>query len=220
MAFLQLATLFAVVCAASAQQYGGYGQQGGYAAATHHEDYYAPPEYQFSYAVKDDHTKDIKQHKESRHGDKTEGEYSFLEADGTTRIVKYFVDGKSGFVAQVIREGHAVHAAPAPRVQHVVAAAPVYAKVVAPVAVHAAPVAVHAAPVYGHASSFQNTNVVRANAGGYSGFGAARGVIFGGNFGAARGGNFAGGYGGASSFVSGSNFGAAGNINRGGYGAF
>ncbi|KAF4523898.1 hypothetical protein B566_EDAN013611 [Ephemera danica] len=162
------------------------------------------------------------QHKEARHGDKTEGEYSFLEADGITRIVKYFVDGKSGFVAQVIREGHAVHAAPAPRAHHVVAASPVYAKVVAPVAVHAASVAVHAAPVHGHASSFQNTNAVLSNAGGYGGFGAARegnfggnlGTARGGNFGAAPGGNFAGGYGGASNF--GGNFGAAGNINRGG----
>jgi hypothetical protein len=202
----------------------------------HHEDYYvsiphvcvsqtadtsyvtqAPPQYEYAYAVKDEHTKDIKQHKESRHGDRTEGEYSFLEADGTTRIVKYFVDGKSGFVAQVLREGHAVHAAPAQRV----VAAPVFAKVAAPVAVHAAPVAVHAAPVafaapaarYGLANSFQNSNVLRGQAG-------YRVGNFAGNFGGNFGGNIgAGNYGhGASSFVGASNFGGNfGNNQRAGH---
>jgi Insect cuticle protein len=61
--------------------------------------------------VHDDHTKDIHSHKESRKGDLTQGEYSLVEPDGTIRTVKYHVDGKSGFVAEVIRSGHAVHAA-------------------------------------------------------------------------------------------------------------
>lgn len=51
----------------------------------------------------------MKTHKESRHGDFVEGEYSFKEADGTIRTVKYTVDKKSGFNAVVTRTGHAVH---------------------------------------------------------------------------------------------------------------
>lgn len=42
------------------------------------------------------------------------GEYSLKEADGTTRIVKYSADKKSGFNAVVIKKGHAIH----PQVVH------------------------------------------------------------------------------------------------------
>jgi hypothetical protein len=59
------------------------------------------PKYSFNYGVHDGKTNDIKKHSETRDGDKTEGEYSFVEADGTTRTVKYFIHGKSGFQAQV-----------------------------------------------------------------------------------------------------------------------
>ncbi|XP_066902715.1 cuticle protein 8-like [Halyomorpha halys] len=51
-----------------------------------------------------EHTGDIKSQREQREGDKTEGEYSLVEPDGTLRVVKYYVDGKSGFVAEVHRE--------------------------------------------------------------------------------------------------------------------
>ncbi|XP_059477631.1 cuticle protein 19-like [Neocloeon triangulifer] len=87
-------------------QDGGHGQYGG-----HHLDYYHHPKYNFQYGVHDDHTHDIKKHSEKRDGDHTEGEYSFKEADGTTRTVKYYVKGKSGFVATVHHSGHASHPA-------------------------------------------------------------------------------------------------------------
>lgn len=74
--------------------------------------YLQHPKYQYQYGVHDDHTHDIKKHTESRDGDKTEGEYSFKEADGTTRVVKYHVHGKSGFVATVHHTGHATHPQP------------------------------------------------------------------------------------------------------------
>jgi hypothetical protein len=47
----------------------------------------------------------MKKHTEVRDGDKTEGEYSVLEADGTTRTVKYYVHGKSGYIASVTYSG-------------------------------------------------------------------------------------------------------------------
>jgi hypothetical protein len=59
--------------------------------------------------VKDDHTHDIKEQAEKRDGDKVEGYYKLLEADGTTRTVHYTADKHTGFHAQVERSGHAVH---------------------------------------------------------------------------------------------------------------
>ncbi|CAB3382581.1 Hypothetical predicted protein [Cloeon dipterum] len=105
MAFKVLALLALAACPmVLAQQYGqyGHGQQV--------EQYVHEPHYSYEYAVHDEHTKDIHSQKESRKGDRTEGEYSLVEPDGTIRTVKYHVDGKSGFVAEVIRSGHAVHA--------------------------------------------------------------------------------------------------------------
>ncbi|KAF4522234.1 hypothetical protein B566_EDAN009078 [Ephemera danica] len=78
----------------------------------HQEEYNHHPKYNFAYAVKDTHTHDIKHHNEHRDGDKTEGEYSLVEPDGTIRTVKYHVHGKSGFVATVHRSGHSVHPQP------------------------------------------------------------------------------------------------------------
>ncbi|GJQ80892.1 hypothetical protein Trydic_g14147 [Trypoxylus dichotomus] len=80
----------------------------------HEEEHYEPKKYEFHYAVEDKHTGDIKSQKESGDGHVVKGEYSLKEADGTTRIVKYSADKKSGFNAVVIRKGHAVH----PQVEH------------------------------------------------------------------------------------------------------
>lgn len=63
--------------------------------------------------MEDKHSGDIKSHRETRHGDSVQGEYSLKDADGTTRIVKYTAD-KNGFNAVVIRQGHAAH----PQVLH------------------------------------------------------------------------------------------------------
>ncbi|CAB3382584.1 Hypothetical predicted protein [Cloeon dipterum] len=114
MAFKLVSALLLVAAPLSMAQYGGYravAAAPALAVAGYNDDaHWGPAEYAFEYAVHDDHTKDIHSHKESRKGDRTDGEYSLVEPDGTIRTVKYYVDGKSGFVAEVIRSGHAVHA--------------------------------------------------------------------------------------------------------------
>jgi len=69
----------------------------------------AHPKYDFKYGVRDEHTHDIKEQAEKRDGDRVEGYYKLLEADGTTRTVHYTADKHTGFHAQVVRTGHAVH---------------------------------------------------------------------------------------------------------------
>lgn len=59
--------------------------------------------YSFSYQVKNDAFGDVKSHSESRDGDQVAGEYSMLEPDGYTRVVKYTVDSDQGFKASVKR---------------------------------------------------------------------------------------------------------------------
>jgi hypothetical protein len=75
-----------------------------------------PAHYEFKYAVKDEHTHDIKEQYEKRVGDKVEGYYSLLEPDGTTRTVKYTSDKHAGFIAHVEKSGHASHPAPVKKV--------------------------------------------------------------------------------------------------------
>ena len=73
------------------------------------QNFQAYPQYEYNYAVEDGHTGDHKQQSEVRHGDVVKGEYSFLEPDGTHRIVYYEADDKNGFNAKVIRKGPAQH---------------------------------------------------------------------------------------------------------------
>jgi hypothetical protein len=75
-----------------------------------------PAHYEFKYAVKDPHTHDIKEQAEKRVGDKVEGYYKLLEADGTTRTVKYTSDKHTGFIAHVEKSGHASHPAPVKKI--------------------------------------------------------------------------------------------------------
>jgi hypothetical protein len=75
-----------------------------------------PAHYEFKYAVKDQHTHDIKEQAEKRIGDKVEGYYSLLEPDGTTRTVKYTSDKHTGFIAHVEKSGHASHPVPVKKV--------------------------------------------------------------------------------------------------------
>ncbi|XP_055633229.1 histidine-rich glycoprotein-like [Toxorhynchites rutilus septentrionalis] len=72
----------------------------------HHEEeeHHGPAHYQFDYDIHDDHTGDVHGRKEVREGDKTEGQYYLIDADGHKRTVTYQVHGKSGFIAQVHRE--------------------------------------------------------------------------------------------------------------------
>lgn len=106
-------------------------------------DYDPNPSYSYAYDVQDHLTGDSKSQEESRQGDVVQGSYSLTEPDGTRRVVHYTADPVNGFNAVVDRQGPGVQKA-------VVAAAPVVAKVAAPVA-YAAPVAKIAAPL-GYAS--------------------------------------------------------------------
>ncbi|XP_050729780.1 pro-resilin-like isoform X7 [Eriocheir sinensis] len=62
--------------------------------------------YDFSYQVKDDYGNDFG-HKESRDDEHTEGEYYNELPDGRRQTVTYYVDGDSGFVADVKYSGEA-----------------------------------------------------------------------------------------------------------------
>lgn len=139
----------------------------------HHEEHEAPAEYEFSYAVHDEHTGDIKSQQESRKGDVVTGHYELIDSDGFKRIVEYTADKHSGFNAVVHREptsikipvpeakhyshpapahhysapsapAHHHYSAPAPAVHHYTAPAPVkVTKVIKPIIV-----ATTAAPVH------------------------------------------------------------------------
>lgn len=69
-----------------------------------HGEHEAPAEYEFSYAVHDDHTGDIKSQQESRKGDVVTGRYELIDSDGFKRIVEYTADEHNGFNAVVHRE--------------------------------------------------------------------------------------------------------------------
>ncbi|XP_015512684.2 larval cuticle protein A2B [Neodiprion lecontei] len=92
-------------------------------------DYDPNPQYNYSYDVQDAITGDNKQQQESRNGDAVQGSYSFIEADGTRRIVEYTADPVNGFNAVVHKEPANVavkavaHVAPVAPVAHVAPAA-------------------------------------------------------------------------------------------------
>lgn len=119
-----------------------------------HVEYDAPAHYDFSYAVHDEHTGDIKSQHESRKGDAVHGSYSLIDSDGFKRTVEYTADDHHGFNAVVHREPTHVKI---PVAHHkIIAAAPIHHhKVIAaaPVYHHAAPAAVyhhHVAPAVHH----------------------------------------------------------------------
>lgn len=97
-------------------------------------EYEAPAQYSYGYSVQDPLTGDSKSQHETRNGDAVQGSYTLVDADGYQRTVDYTADDVHGFNAVVRREP-----------LHVKVAAPVVAKVAAPVA-YAAP-AHYAAPV-------------------------------------------------------------------------
>ena len=67
----------------------------------------APAYYAFDYAVKDDYTYVDMGHNEKRDGDKTTGSYFVVLPDGRKQVVDYYVDGYSGYVADVKYDGYA-----------------------------------------------------------------------------------------------------------------
>ncbi|XP_063601381.1 pro-resilin-like [Penaeus indicus] len=92
-----------------------------FAAADSFESYeYRPPhrsseesyesseaKYDFQWAVSDDSSSNEFGHQEARDGDHTQGSYYVQLPDGRLQTVKYFVDGDSGYVAEVNYEGEA-----------------------------------------------------------------------------------------------------------------
>ncbi|XP_046398212.1 larval cuticle protein A3A-like [Ischnura elegans] len=86
------------------------------------------PQYTFSYEIHDAVTGDDKSQTESRNGDVVQGQYTLVEPDGVRRTVEYTADPVNGFNAVVHRNAASATAV-------VKQAAPVVAKVAAPVAV-------------------------------------------------------------------------------------
>ncbi|XP_043204552.1 uncharacterized protein LOC122371866 [Amphibalanus amphitrite] len=78
------------------------------------------PDYSYGYGIDDPASGVQNTKEETRFGDRTEGSYSTLLPDGRRQIVTYWVDGNSGYNAQVTYEGVAHHPVP-------VAEQPVYA---------------------------------------------------------------------------------------------
>lgn len=81
--------------------------------AARFEDAPSVASYTFAYDVQDKSTGDSKAQYETRNGDVVKGSYSFIEADGTRRIVDYTADPINGFNAVVSREPVAVAVGPA-----------------------------------------------------------------------------------------------------------
>ncbi|XP_037802466.1 pro-resilin-like isoform X1 [Penaeus monodon] len=63
--------------------------------------------YDFNWAVSHDPSSNEFGHQEARDGDHTQGSYYVQLPDGRLQTVKYFVDGDSGYVAEVNYEGEA-----------------------------------------------------------------------------------------------------------------
>ncbi|XP_068210409.1 pro-resilin-like [Palaemon carinicauda] len=63
--------------------------------------------YDFDFAVKHDYTGNDFGHQESRDSDETRGSYYVQLPDGRLQTVTYYVDGDSGYVAEVSYQGEA-----------------------------------------------------------------------------------------------------------------
>ncbi|XP_068210415.1 pro-resilin-like [Palaemon carinicauda] len=63
--------------------------------------------YSFQLGVHDDSTSASFEHQESRNEDETQGSYTVQLPDGRRQTVRYFVNGDSGYVAEVTYEGEA-----------------------------------------------------------------------------------------------------------------
>ncbi|KAG7166342.1 pro-resilin-like [Homarus americanus] len=64
-------------------------------------------QYNFNYAVKHDPSGNDFGHQETRDGDNTQGSYYVQLPDGRLQTVTYFVDGDSGYIADVKYDGEA-----------------------------------------------------------------------------------------------------------------
>lgn len=61
--------------------------------------------YSFEYSVEHEYSGNDYGHNERRKGDFTEGSYYVLRPDGVLQTINYYVDGYSGFQAEVELEG-------------------------------------------------------------------------------------------------------------------
>ncbi|KAJ8918359.1 hypothetical protein NQ315_008053 [Exocentrus adspersus] len=73
----------------------GGGLGGGIAIGAKTVDLYAPPKYEYRYAVADAHTGDLKEQAESRIGDLTKDEYAVAEKDRAIRVSRIIAGGKA-----------------------------------------------------------------------------------------------------------------------------
>ena len=69
------------------------------------DDSFEDPKYDFQWQVDED--ANLFQQQETRDGEDTRGEYTVDLPDGRTQKVTYYVDGDSGFIAEVSYEGEA-----------------------------------------------------------------------------------------------------------------
>ncbi|XP_064111977.1 pro-resilin-like [Macrobrachium nipponense] len=72
-----------------------------------------PAQYNFNYAVKDDNSRNDFGHQENRNGYDTKGTYYVQLPDGRLQKVTYYVNGDSGYVAEVSYQGEAYYPQPA-----------------------------------------------------------------------------------------------------------
>jgi len=86
------------------------------------EESYEAPKYEFDWAVNEDYAQFT--HGEQRDHDNTKGSYSVDLPDGRRQTVTYYVDGDSGFVAEVSYSGEARY--PEEQSREYSAPAPVY----------------------------------------------------------------------------------------------
>ncbi|XP_068210680.1 cuticle protein 19-like [Palaemon carinicauda] len=68
---------------------------------------FEPAKYNFRLGVHDDSTSASFEHQEARDEDETQGSYTVQLPDGRRQTVRYFVNGDSGYVAEVTYEGEA-----------------------------------------------------------------------------------------------------------------
>ncbi|XP_043188157.1 cuticle protein 19-like [Amphibalanus amphitrite] len=100
---MKVLILAALVAVAAASGYNAY--QAG-------QDYYSVPDYSTAHAVRDVYSGVNVDSQENRLGDRTEGSYSVDLPDGRKQIVTYWVDGYSGYNADVQYVGQARHPQP------------------------------------------------------------------------------------------------------------
>ncbi|XP_064122566.1 cuticle protein 7-like [Macrobrachium nipponense] len=86
-----------------------------------------PANYNFEFAVEDGYSGADFNHQEEREEDNTQGSYSVQLPDGRRQTVTYYVDGDSGYIAEVSYEGEAQYAEPEEESDESSEPAPIYA---------------------------------------------------------------------------------------------